>query len=144
MTDQTPMLANQSNDMSHLSREQKEHYLKLLKEKNLRLSQNKIAQYYPETGRLSRHNYKKHMAFFAAGSEYSERCIMAANRIGKSEGIGAYELTLHLTGRYPDWWTGRRFTQPISAWCCGTTGTTARDIVQFKLIGPPEEFGRVS
>ena len=84
MTDQTPMLANQSNDMSHLSREQKEHYLKLLKEKNLRLSQNKIAQYYPETGRLSRHNYKKHMAFFAAGSEYSERCIMAANRIGKA------------------------------------------------------------
>jgi hypothetical protein len=33
---------------------------------------------------------------------------MAANRIGKSE-AGAYEVTCHLTGLYPPWWTGRRF-----------------------------------
>jgi phage terminase large subunit-like protein len=124
-----------------LSRDQKERYLALLKEKNLRLSQNKIAQYFPETGLLSRHNYPKHMAFFAAGKEFSERCIMAANRIGKSESIGAYEMTLHLTGRYPDWWEGKRFTRPITAWAAGTTSTTARDIVQYKLIGPPEDYG---
>ena len=130
-----------SLDSDDLSRDQKGRYLKLLKEKNLRLSQNKISQYYPETGLLSRHNYPKHMAFFDAGTEYSERCIMAANRIGKSEGIGAYELTYHLTGRYPDWWTGFKFTRPINAWACGTTSTTARDIVQFKLIGSPEERG---
>ena len=89
-----------TDDMFNMSRDQKEQYLKLLKEKNLRLKQNKIAQYYPEEGPLSRHNYPKHMAFFNAGNKYSERCIIAANRIGKSEGIGAYELTLHLTGRY--------------------------------------------
>ena len=124
-----------------MTREQKEQYLRLLKEKNTRINQNKILQYYPETGRLSRHNYPKHMRFFSAGNDYPERCIMAANRIGKSEGIGAYETALHLTGRYPDWWTGHRFDRPISAWACGTTSTTARDIVQFKLIGNPEEFG---
>lgn len=128
-------------DISFLDRDQKEQYLKLLKEKAIRIQQNRIIQYYPETGLLSRHNYPKHMAFFEAGVEYSERCIMAANRIGKSEGIGAYETTLHATGRYPDWWKGHRFTQPISAWACGTTSTTARDIVQFKLIGTPEEHG---
>jgi len=128
-------------DLSNLSRDQKEQYLKLLHAKNIRIRQNKIAQYYPEEGPLSRHNYPKHMAFFEAGNTFSERCIMAANRIGKSEGIGAYETTLHLTGRYPDWWKGKRFTKPIICWAAGTTGTTARDIVQYKLIGNPEEYG---
>ncbi len=128
-------------DISQMSREQKEHYVKLLQERNKRLSQNKIIQYYPESGPLSRHNYPKHMSFFEAGPRYSERCMMAANRIGKSEGVGAYELTLHLTGRYPDWWKGIRFNRAISAWAAGTTSTTARDIVQFKLIGSPENRG---
>lgn len=128
----------ESND---LSKDQKEHYVRLLKEKLNRLKQNKINQYFPETGPLSRHNYPKHMAFFEAGQKYSERCIMAANRVGKSESIGAYELTWHLTGRYPDWWIGKRFTRPITAWAAGTTSTTARDIVQFKLIGTTEEPG---
>jgi len=81
------------------------------------------------------------MQFFAAGKLYTERCIMAANRVGKSESIGAYEMTCHLTGRYPAWWEGYRFDRPVTAWAAGTTGTTARDIVQFKLIGPPEDFG---
>ena len=126
---------------AYMSRDQKEQYLKLLKAKDLRLKQNKLSRYYPESGPLSRFNYPKHMKFFSLGREYTERCIMAANRIGKSEGIGAYELTLHLTGRYPDWWPGYRFTRPIAAWAAGTTSTTARDIVQYKLIGPPEEPG---
>jgi len=128
-------------DISTLNRDQKEQYLKLLKEKSARIKQNRIIQYYPETGLLSRHNYPKHMEFFAAGSKFPERCIMAANRIGKSEGIGAYETTLHATGRYSDWWPGHRFTQPVTVWACGTTSTTARDIVQFKLVGTPEEHG---
>lgn len=126
---------------SDLSRDQKEQYLKLLKEKSTRINQTKINQYYPETGLLSRYNYPKHMKFFEMGKDYSERCIIAANRIGKSEGIGAYEMTLHLTGRYPDWWKGYRFNRAITAWACGTTSTTARDIVQYKLVGSPEEFG---
>ena len=128
-------------DLSHLDRDRKEQYLKLLQAKNIRIRQNKITQYYPDDGELSRNNYPKHMQFFAAGSTFSERCIMAANRIGKSEGIGAYETTLHATGRYPGWWTGKRFTKPVSIWACGTTSTTARDIVQYKLIGNPEEYG---
>ncbi|MDY6893834.1 MAG: terminase family protein [Thermotogota bacterium] len=128
-------------NMNHLSREEKENYLLLLKEKNARLRHNRIEQYYPSSGKLSRDKYVKHMKFFQLGNEFSERCIMAANRIGKSEGIGAYELTLHATGRYPDWWEGKRFSKPISAWAAGTTSTTARDIVQFKLIGPPEDKG---
>lgn len=128
-------------DISTMSREQKERYVKLLKEQSIRLNQNKISQYYPESGKLSRHNYPKHMAFFAYGETFTERCMIAANRVGKSEGVGAYELSLHLTGRYPDWWVGKRFDRAINAWACGTTSTTARDIVQFKLLGTPEERG---
>ncbi len=81
------------------------------------------------------------MQFFKLGKTSAERCIMAANRVGKSEGIGAFETVLHATGRYPDWWEGYRFKRAISTWAAGTTSTTARDIVQFKLLGPPEDSG---
>jgi len=123
------------------ARQDKEKYLNLLKEKSRRIRFNHIETFYPEKGPLSRHNYPKHMEFFASGAKFPERCIMAANRIGKSEGIGGYELSLHATGKYPDWWIGKRFTQPIKAWAAGSTGTTARDIVQYKLLGQPEDQG---
>lgn len=48
---------------------------------------------------------------------------------------GGYELACHLTGRYPKWWPGRRFRQPIRAWACGKTNETTRDIVQTVLLG---------
>lgn len=54
---------------------------------------------------------------------------------GKTEGGGGYELTCHLTGLYPDWWIGRRFARPISAWMAGKTNETTRDILQKKLLG---------
>jgi len=56
-------------------------------------------------------------------------------------GVGAYETTLHLTGLYPDWWEGRRFDRPISAWVAGDTRTTTRDIVQHALLGFGGEGG---
>ena len=67
--------------------------------------------------------------------------MLAANRVGKTEGVGGYELALHLTGQYPEWWAGRRFNRPISAWAAGDTGTTVRDIIQKKLLGPIGAFG---
>jgi phage terminase large subunit-like protein len=46
-------------------------------------------------------------------------------------------MAMHLTGLYPEWWTGRRFDKPVRAWAAGVTGETTRDVVQEKLIGPP-------
>lgn len=60
---------------------------------------------------------------------------MAANRIGKTEGAGGYETVLHLTGLYPEWWQGRRFSHGINAWAVGKTADTTRDILQNKLLG---------
>lgn len=49
--------------------------------------------------------------------------------------LGAYETTAHLTGQYPHWWHGKRFSGPIRAWAAGKTNETTRDIVQKELLG---------
>lgn len=46
------------------------------------------------------------------------------------------EVTFHSTGRYPDWWEGRRFDAPTRGWACGDTAKTTRDILQSTLCGP--------
>ncbi|MCH8121020.1 MAG: hypothetical protein IIC00_15005 [Planctomycetes bacterium] len=53
---------------------------------------------------------------------------------GKTVAAG-YELTVHLTGLYPHWWEGRRFSRPVNAWAVGETNKTTRDILQRKLLG---------
>lgn len=127
--------------MIALSRAEKLDLIALLEETGRRESQRKFWTFYPETGPLRRELYAKHMQFFAAGKIHRERAAMAANRVGKTEGIGAYEVTAHLTGAYPDWWPGRRFDKPVNALCGGDTGTTTRDILVRKMLGPPEARG---
>ncbi len=99
-----------------------------------RRGRNKIARYFQATGPRRRELYPKQVEFFAAGARYKERLFMAANRVGKSQ-AGAFEVTLHLTGLYPDWWTGKRFARPNEWWACGTNNETTRNIVQVELLG---------
>lgn len=106
-----------------------------------RRKQWKLNKYYPDKGLLRRELYPKHLSFFRQGAIHRERLALAGNRVGKTEGIGGYETTLHLTGLYPEWWEGRRFSQPISAVASGTTGKTTRDIIQKKLLGNWGELG---
>ncbi len=122
-------------NLESLTRAEREELLLLLGERHKRAQQRKLFTYYPETGPLRRELYPKHMAFFRAGAVHRERLILAANRVGKTEGIGGFETTLHLTGRYPPWWEGRRFDRPIRAWAAGKTNETTRDIIQAKLFG---------
>ncbi len=87
--------------------------------------------------------YPKQLAFHNYGSIKRERLFMAGNRVGKTF-CGAFEMTCHLTGEYPEWWLGRRFDRPIKAWAASDTGTTTRDVVQTKLCGPyayPAKYG---
>ena len=112
-----------------------------MEEKERRKARRKIDVYYPDSGPLRRELYPKHLAFFAAGAQHRERLMLAANRVGKTEGIGGYETALHLTGEYPDWWVGRRFDRPIAAWVAGASNETTRDIVQAKLLGRIEWTG---
>lgn len=115
--------------------------LELQQAKLFSVSGRKLYTYYPDTGPLRRELYKKHLEFFEAGEIYRERCFMAANRIGKTEGAGGYETALHLTGLYPDWWNGARFDAPVRFWAAGKTNETTRDIVQEKLFGKVKGSG---
>lgn len=101
----------------------------------------KITGYYPETGLLRRELYPRHMEFFRLGKDKRERLFLAANRVGKTEGAGGYELVCHLTGQYPSWWQGRRLKRAVQAWAAGDTRETVRDILQRKLLGKPGEYG---
>lgn len=102
----------------------------------------KLNELYPDEGPLRRELYPKHLEFFRVGAQYRERCAMCANRIGKTLGMGGYEMALHLTGLYPSWWDGRRFNQPIEAWAAGKTNQTTRDVPQAVLLGKVIRSGK--
>lgn len=105
----------------------------------------RIDRLFPESGPLRRVLYPKHLEFFRAGAVHRERLFLAANRVGKTEGAGGYEVALHLTGEYPPWWEGRRFPKPTRVWAAGKTNETTRDILQAKLCGDVEfSHGRKS
>lgn len=111
-----------------MTRKEKIEYLTLRTEKERRFNQTKLFRYKP---------YPKQEEFHAAGAKYQERLFSANNQFGKTM-AGAAELAIHLTGLYPDWWIGKRFTVPVAAWAVGVTNLTTRDVVQEKLIGPPD------
>jgi phage terminase large subunit-like protein len=104
---------------------------RLLAEQERRIIEKRLGHYKP---------YPKQMEFHAAGATHRERLLMAGNQLGKTL-AGGFELAMHSTGRYPDWWEGKRFDGPIVAWACGTTGETVRDTVQRVLLGRTGQHG---
>jgi hypothetical protein len=85
---------------------------------------------------LRRELYPKHMAFFG-GAEGARARAIAANRVGKTEGMGGYELTCspHRATTRPG---GRASDsqRPVRAWAAGNTGQSVKEILQEKLLGP--------
>jgi phage terminase large subunit-like protein len=73
------------------------------------------------------------LKFFATGS-CQRRGILAANRIGKTVST-CYETALHLTGQYPDWWQGRKFNKPITAFVAGEGWEQVARVLQEELLG---------
>lgn len=107
---------------------------KLASELARRLSTNKLDRYRP---------YAKQREFHANGSTHRERLFMAGNQLGKTV-AGAAEAAMHLTGRYPAWWKGRRFTKPIVMLAGSESYELTRDGVQRLMVGQPdreEEWG---
>ena len=66
------------------------------------------------------------------------RALQCANQVGKTY-CGGMEAAMHLTGRYPDWWKGHRFSHPITMICSSTTNETTRDRCQGEMLGEPTE-----
>ena len=115
--------------ISSLEAQERVQLLALLEERDAAIRETQLFQLYPDTGPLRRELYPKHLAFFSAGAESMERAAVAANRVGKTWGLGGFESALHLTGLYPDWWEGRRFDRAVDWWAAGDTGETTRDPV---------------
>src|ERR1700719_3540018 len=80
--------------------------------------------------------YPKQQEFFDFGLNFNERLFQMGNQQGKTE-AGAVEMVFHLTGDYPEWWLGRRFTKAVKAWAIGVDEKAVRDGPQEKLIGKP-------
>jgi len=114
--------------------------MRLLQEHDRRAKAKDLSKFYPDEGDLRRANYPKHMAFFEAGREHRERCLMGGNRSGKTI-AGSYETAIHHTGLYPHWWNGWRIDRPPRSYVAGKTTETTRDIVQVALFGPSDSFG---
>ncbi|NBT76521.1 MAG: DNA packaging protein, partial [Betaproteobacteria bacterium] len=115
-------------DLSALSDEDKRELYELLRIRDVRARRNRLDVYAP---------YAKQAEFHANGSAYRERLFMAGNQLGKTW-AGAYEMAMHLTGRYPTWWKGRRFPYAIRAMCGSESAELTRKGIQRLLIGPPE------
>lgn len=106
----------------------------MLAELDRRQRTNRLATYKP---------YAKQKEFHLAGATYRERLFMAGNQLGKTL-AGAAEASMHLTGRYPEGWDGKRFKRPIIMLAGSESYELTRDGVQRLLIGPPmseEEWG---
>lgn len=84
--------------------------------------------------------YEKQKVFHSTGGSYKERLLMAGSQLGKTWSAGA-EAAIHATGMYPQWWDGRRFTQPIAAWLGGPTSQMTRDTIQRIVMGEVGEWG---
>lgn len=97
-----------------------------------RLRTNRLRDYRPYSKQQEYHDCTKRECLFMAG-----------NQLGKTW-AGAAEDAIHLTGRYPDWWTGHRFSGAITMLAGSESYELTRDGLQRLLIGPPaneEEWG---
>jgi len=79
--------------------------------------------------------FEHQVKFFQTVS--TRRGILAANRIGKTVST-CYETAMHLTGIYPAWWTGYRYTKPITCMVAGEGWSQVALVLQNELLGAPD------
>ncbi|WP_313329460.1 terminase large subunit domain-containing protein [Comamonas sp.] len=118
-------------DLAGLTREQKAQLLELLQEKARREARRKLYDYAP---------YPRQIDFHNEGAHYRERLFRAGNQLGKTWS-SAYEIAMHLTGDYPEWWEGRRWDRAVIGWALGESMESTRDTLQRLVLGRPGEWG---
>lgn len=95
----------------------------------------KVEEYnkYNKIHSLKPYDYQK--KFMNASAHYKQRMIRSGNRTGKTFGC-ALELAYHITGLYPKWFEGERFTNSGHIfWCIGITSDSTRKVMQKELMG---------
>lgn len=115
-------------DLSALDFDERRELLDILALKDKRWRGEWLKHYTP---------YPKQQEFHTAGLTFRERLFMASNQSGKTL-AGAAEVAMHLTGNYPEWWTGRRWAH-ATRWMVGSeSAELTRKGVQRLLLGAPE------
>src|SRR5450830_1746152 len=113
--------------MAATSRAEKEQLLALLEEKKRRAQVYRYKTLYAAL-------YAWQREFIANTAGYSQVCLIAANRIGKTY-TGTYIDAIHALGDYPEGWEGHRFEHAPLIWCLGYSGEKARDLLQVPIVG---------
>lgn len=115
-----------------MNKAQKEEAIQLIQELERRKKYFKLESYRPQKKQVVYHNATK-----------PDICLGAGNQLGKSY-AAAYDIAIHMTGLYPEWWTGDRFTRAPYFWIAGATIELIRDTMQRLLLGDwqqEEAFG---
>lgn len=110
-----------------MNREDKIVRLMLLEEKKRRQHVYRYRTLYPLF-------YEWQQEFIEYTAKYSQVCLIAANRIGKTY-TGTYMDAIHALGDYPDDWKGHAFDHPPLIWCLGYSGEKTRDLLQAPILG---------
>lgn len=113
--------------MQKQSRAQQEQLLALLLEQQRRYELTRYRRIYSQL-------YEWQREFIANTANYSQVCLIAANRIGKTY-TGTYVDAIHALGDYPDDWPGHRFDHAPLIWCLGFSGEKTRDLLQAPIVG---------
>ncbi len=113
--------------MSALARAEQEELLLLLEEQERRARVYRYRTMYQVL-------YGWQREFIGATADYSQVCLIAANRIGKTW-TGTYADAIHALGDYPDNWSGHVFDHAPLIWCLGYSGEKTRDLLQTPLVG---------
>ena len=113
--------------MLQLARADKEQLLQLLQEKQRRRH---LYRYREMFGIL----YGWQTEFIENTADFSQVCLIAANRIGKTY-TGTYIDAIHLLGDYPSDWRGHVFSHAPLVWCLGYSGEKIRDLLQAPIVG---------
>lgn len=112
--------------LDNMSHEQLEHLYQFLEEEKTFSTYNKLAYFEP---------YSYQRKFFNAGSEYNYRMLCTGNQQGKSFGA-SMEYSMHLTGLYPEWWSGDVFPDGNKLfWVLGVTLDSTVNVLQKLLLG---------
>lgn len=91
--------------------------------RNRRRNSDGLKYYIPNPMQMKAHKSKAEIILFSGG-----------NRSGKST-IGAVELAMHLTRRYPDWYPrSRRFFHPIKAVVVATDNAIVEKVIEPKIL----------
>jgi len=101
--------------------------LKLLEEKQRRMRENRVLYVFKTL-------YDWQKEFIGATDAYSQACLIAANRIGKTY-LGTYIDAVHALGDYPEDWNGHKFEHAPLIWCLGYSGEKTRDLLQTEIVG---------